>query len=159
LNEPENASMHSQISEPSVVVRSSGPGYAQDITAGGHHLVADEPVSAGGTNLGLTPYDLILAALGACTSMTVRMYARRKNWALEDVVVRLRHSKIHVDDCATCETKVGILDQIECELELGGSLTPEQRAKLLEISEKCPVHRTLTSEIAIRSSLAYPNSQ
>ena len=141
------------ITDAGVVVRSKGNGYAQDIDVGGHHLTADEPASAGGADSGATPYDLILAALGACTSMTVSMYAKRKNWPLEGVVVRLRHSKIHAEDCEACETKEGILDRIECEIELAGPLTADQRSKLLEISEKCPVHRTLTSEINIRSSL------
>jgi uncharacterized OsmC-like protein len=141
------------ITDAGVVVRSRGNGYAQDIDAGGHHLTADEPASAGGADSGATPYDLILAALGACTSMTLSMYAKRKNWPLEGVVVRLRHAKIHAEDCDACETKEVILDRIECELELAGPLTADQRSKLLEISEKCPVHRTLASEINIRSSL------
>jgi uncharacterized OsmC-like protein len=149
----EQASPRSSILEPNVVVRGNGVSYAQKIVAGSHHLTADEPVAAGGTNSGPTPYDLILAALGACTSMTVGMYARRKNWPLQGVIVRLRHSKIHAEDCAACETKEGILDRIECELELAGPLSTEQRSKLLEVSEKCPVHRTLQSRIEIQSSL------
>jgi len=153
VNVSKQASSHSFIPEPTVVVRGDGVSYAQNIVAGSHRLIADEPIAAGGTNSGPTPYDLLLAALGACTSMTVGMYARRKNWPLQGVVVRLRHARIHAEDCATCETKDGFLDRIECELELAGELSTEQRSKLLEISEKCPVHRTLQSRIEIRSSL------
>ena len=133
----------------SVVVRGSADGFAQEIHAGRHRIRADEPASAGGTDTGLSPYDLLLAALGACTSMTVGMYARRKAWPLEEVTVRLRHSKIHATDCAECETKEGMLDRIERDIHFAGPLTDEQRAKLLEIANKCPVHRTLTSEIDI----------
>jgi uncharacterized OsmC-like protein len=153
VNTSEQASSRSSIPEPSVVVHGNGVSYAQKIVAGSHHLISDEPVAAGGTNSGPPPYDLLLAALGACTSMTVGMYARRKNWPLQAVVVRLRHARIHAEDCATCETKERFLDRIECELELAGQLTTEQRSKLLEISEKCPVHRTLQSRIEIQSSL------
>src|SRR3989441_11323641 len=132
-----------------VVVRGSGAGFAQEILAGPHRMASDEPVSVGGTDTGPSPYDFLLAALGACTSITVGMYARRKGWPLEEVAVNLRHSKIHASDCAECETKDGMLDQIERDVHLGGSLTNEQRSKLLEIANKCPVHRTLMSEIVI----------
>jgi uncharacterized OsmC-like protein len=132
-----------------VVVRGSASGFAQEIHAGRHRIVADEPVSAGGTDTGLSPYDLLLAALGSCTSMTVGIYARRKSWPLEEVTVHLRHSKIHATDCAECETKEGMLDRIERDIHFAGPLTEEQRTKLLEIANKCPVHRTLTSEIDI----------
>jgi putative redox protein len=135
----------------SVVVRGSAAGFAQEIHAGPHRLHADEPVSAGGTDTGPSPYDLLLAALGACTSMTVAMYARRKAWPLEAVTVHLRHSKIYAADCAECETKEGMLDRIERDIHFTGPLTDEQRAKLLEIANKCPIHRTLTSEIDIVS--------
>jgi len=145
---------HSSIPDPNVLVRGSGAAFSQEIVAGRHHLTADEPVAAGGKDTGPTPYDLLLAALGACTSMTVGMYARRKNWPLEGIIVRLRHSKIHAEDCEECETKETILDRIESELELAGPLNSEQRSKLLEMAEKCPVHRTLKSEINIRSWLA-----
>jgi len=145
---------HSSIANFSVLVRGSGARFAQEIVAGRHHLIADEPVAAGGTDAGFTPYDLLLAALGACTSMTVGMYARRKNWPLEGILVRLQHSKIHAEDCADCETKEGMLDHIELELELTGSITSEQRSKLFEIAGKCPVHRTLSAGIDIRSRLA-----
>lgn len=145
---------HAAMINPKVVVRGAGAGTAQEIFAGTHRLNADEPADAGGTDTGPTPYDLLLAALGACTSMTVGMYARRKSWPLEGIVVRLQHSRIHAEDCAECDTKEGILDRIELELEFSGPLTSEQQSKLLEISEKCPVHRTLQSEINIRSWLA-----
>lgn len=135
-------------------VRGGAHGFAQEITAGRHRLTADEPVSAGGTDLGLGPYDLLLAALGACTSMTIALYARRNSWQLSGVTVRLRHSRIHADDCAECETKQGMLDRIEQEVALPGELTDQQRRKLLEIANKCPVHRTLASEINIRTTLA-----
>jgi uncharacterized OsmC-like protein len=135
------------------VVRASGSGFAQEIVAGQHRFNADEPSSAGGADTGPTPYQLLLAALGACTSITVGMYARRKNWPLESIVVRLSHSKIHAEDCFECQTQAGMLDRIDREIELHGSLTPEQRLRLFEIAEKCPVHRTLTSEVDIRSSL------
>jgi uncharacterized OsmC-like protein len=133
----------------SVVVRGSAAGFAQEIVAGPHRLAADEPVSVGGTDTGPSPYDFLLAALGACTSITVGMYARRKGWSLEEVTVNLRHSKIHATDCAECETREGMLDRIERDIHFAGSLTSEQRSKLLEIANKCPVHRTLTSEIVI----------
>jgi putative redox protein len=135
----------------SVIVRGSAAGFAQEIQAGRHRLHADEPLSAGGADTGPSPYDLLLAALGACTSMTVAMYARRKAWPLEDVTVHLRHSKIHATDCAECETKAGMLDRIERDIHFAGSLTEEQRSRLLEIANKCPVHRTLTSEIDIQT--------
>ncbi len=134
-----------------VEVRGSAAGFAQEIHAGPHLLRADEPASAGGTDTGASPYDLLLAALGACTSMTVAMYARRKSWPLEEVTVHLRHSKIHATDCAECETKAGMLDRIERDIHFAGPLTDEQRSKLLEIANKCPVHRTLTSEIDIQT--------
>lgn len=136
-----------------VVVHGSAAGFAQEIIVGSHRLVADEPVAAGGADSGPSPYDLLLAALGSCTSMTVAMYAGRKAWPLESVTVRLRHSRIHAVDCAECETKEGMLDRIERDLQFAGTLTEEQRAKLLEIASKCPVHRTLVSEIDIRTRL------
>jgi len=136
---------------PHVIVRGDATGFAQEIEIGPHHLKADEPVAFGGTDIGPSPYDFLLAALGTCTSMTVSLYARRKGWPLENVTVSLHHSKIHAADCADCDTKVGKLDRIEREIQLTGALTNEQRAKLMEIADKCPVHQTLTSEINIRT--------
>jgi putative redox protein len=139
-----------------VTVHGSAAGFAQTIAAGRHRLTADEPTAQGGTDTGPDPYDLLLAALGSCTSMTVAMYARRKGWPLEAVTVRLRHSRIYAIDCAECDTREGLLDQIDRELELTGVLSDEQRARLLEMADKCPVHRTLTSEIHIRTRLTAP---
>ncbi len=136
-----------------VLVRGDASGFAQEVVAGSHKIASDEPVAAGGTDTGPSPYDLLLAALGSCTSMTVAMYARRKGWPLREVTVRLRHSKIYADDCADCETKEGMLDRIERDIQLTGTLTEDQRGKLLEISNRCPVHRTLTSEIKIQTRL------
>jgi uncharacterized OsmC-like protein len=141
-------------SEPrEVVVHGSAKGFAQEIAVAGHRLVADEPIAVGGTDTGPGPYDLLLAALGACTSMTLALYARRKQWPLESVRVRLRHAKVHEADCEDCETKVAMLDRIECEIELVGPLDAGQRARLLDIAHKCPVHRTLTSQITIATRL------
>ncbi len=134
-----------------VIVTGDAAGFAQEIRAGSHLLHSDEPLAAGGTDTGPTPYGLLLAALGACTSMTVGMYARRKAWPLASVTVSLRHSRIYASDCADCETKEGMLDRIERDIHFSGSLTAEQRDRLLEIANKCPVHRTLTSEIDIQS--------
>jgi putative redox protein len=138
-------------SPPHVIVRGSATGFAQEIQSGLHRLTADEPVSFGGTDTGPSPYDLLLAALGSCTSMTISLYARQRRWPLEEVTVFLSHSKIYATDCAECETREGKIDRIEREIQLAGSLTAEQRSKLMEIADKCPVHRTLTSEINIRT--------
>jgi len=135
-----------------VLVRETRRGtFQQDILAGAHRLVADEPVAAGGLDSGPGPYDLLLAALGACTSMTIRLYAERKGLPLRRVEVKLRHSRIHATDCAECETREGMLDRIERAITLEGDLDASQRARLMEIADKCPVHRTLTSEIDIRT--------
>ncbi|WP_416052360.1 alpha/beta fold hydrolase [Cupriavidus basilensis] len=128
--------------------------YQERITAGPHHLLADEPVSFGGLNGGPAPYDLLLAGLGACTAMTMRMYADRKGWPLEHVAVTLRHEKIHATDCAECSTTEGKIDWIEREITMRGPLDEAQRAALLEIADKCPVHRTLHSEVVVRTHLA-----
>ena len=136
-----------------VVVWSEGSGFAQQIAAGPHRLRGDEPESVGGTGTGPSPYDFFLAALGSCTSMTVGMYARKKKWPLERVKVWLRHSRIYAVDCAECETMEGMLDRIELDVRFDGPLTAEQRSRLLEIANKCPVHRTLTSEINIRTRI------
>lgn len=135
---------------PDVVVHGDARSFEQEIVSGRHRLVADEPVSAGGGDAGPDPYDYLLAALGVCTSMTVGLYARRKQLPLQNITVLLWHSRIHAKDCEECETKEGMLDRIDVEVKLTGSLTAEQHAKLMEIAAKCPVHRTLTSEINIR---------
>ena len=134
-----------------VTVRGSAAGFEQEISAGQHRLKSDEPESAGGTDKGPTPYDLLLAALGSCTSMTLGMYARHKGWPLEEVIVSLRHSKVHASDCADCENKDAMLDRIERDIHMTGPLTPEQKSRLIEIADKCPVHRTLTSTIQIKT--------
>jgi len=135
------------------VVHGNAKGFAQQISVGCHRLLADEPAAVGGTDTGPDPYGLLIAALGACTSMTIALYARRKQWPLEAVTVRLRHSKIHAADCTDCGTKDALLDRIERDVELQGHLSEEQRGRLIEIANKCPVHRTLTSEIDIRTRL------
>src|ERR1700754_1404941 len=136
-----------------VVVRETrNSKFQQTVSVGLHSLLADEPVAAGGEDTGLGPYDFVLAGLGACTSMTMRMYADRKSLPLQRVTVTLKHSKIHAEDCAECETKAGMLDQIERVIAMEGALDAEQRTKLMEIADKCPVHRTLTSEIHIVTS-------
>ena len=140
-----------RIESAGVIVRGEGSGFAQEIAIGPHRLTGDEPESVGGTGTGPSPYDFLLAALGSCTSITVGMYARQKNWPLERVTVWLRHSKIYAADCAECETREGMLDRIERDMRFDGPLTAEQRSRLLEIANKCPVHRTLTSEINIRT--------
>ncbi len=130
-------------------------GFRQDVAAGPtHHLAADEPVSYGGTDRGATPYQLVSAGLGACTSMTIRMYARRKKWPLDHVSVDVEHDKIHAEDCADCETREGKVDRFARRIAMTGALDEEQRAKLLEIADKCPVHRTLEGEIRITTTLA-----
>jgi putative redox protein len=127
--------------------------YRTEIAAGRHPLVADEPESVGGTDAGPTPYDYLLAALGSCTGMTLRMYADRKDWPLDEATVRLSHEKVHAEDCDHCDTDDGKVDRIVREIELTGDLSPDQRERLLEIANKCPVHRTLHSEIDVQSSL------
>ena len=138
-----------------VVVRESGEGrFTQEIVAGPHRLAADEPPSVGGLDQGPSPYGLLLAALGACTSMTLRLYADRKKWPLDRVTVRLSHDKIHARDCEECETREGKLDRIDKEITIEGDLDAEQRRRLLEIADRCPVHRTLHSEVKVVTELA-----
>ena len=133
-----------------VVVQETRKGkFNQSIIVGPHRLVADEPAAAGGEDAGPGPYDFLLAGLGACTSMTMRLYADRKSLPLDRVTVALKHSKIYAKDCAECDTREGMLDQIERDITIDGALDAEQRKKLMEIADKCPVHRTLTSEIRI----------
>lgn len=134
---------------PVVVQETRKSKFNQVVIVGPHHLVADEPVAAGGEDAGPGPYDFLLAGLGACTSMTMRLYADRKSLPLDRVTVTLKHSKIYAKDCAECDTREGMLDQIERDIAMDGALDAEQRRKLMEIADKCPVHRTLTSEIRI----------
>nr|NKB45553.1 osmotically inducible protein C [Alphaproteobacteria bacterium] len=137
-----------------VEVAETGSGqFAQSVRVGSHILIADEPASVGGDNTGPAPYDYLLAGLGACTSMTLRMYANRKRLPLDKVSVLLSHNKIHADDCADCETKEGKIDEIKRDITITGDLTDEQRAKLIEIADKCPVHRTLEREVKVRTAL------
>jgi uncharacterized OsmC-like protein/alpha/beta superfamily hydrolase len=136
-----------------IVARIGNAGFRTEIMANGLSLIADEPVSVGGTNMGPTPYDYLVAGLGACTAMTLRMYADRKKWPLEEVVVSLSHKKIHAKDCEACETDQAMVDWIERELELMGPLDASQLQRLKEIADRCPVHRTLESEVKIQTTL------
>jgi putative redox protein len=133
-----------------VVVRGDGEGLHHEVFVGSHRLAADEPRESGGSDRGPNPYDLLLASLGACTAMTLTMYAQRNGLPLRGVTTRLQHSRIHADDCAECETEQGRIDSIELNIELDGPLSEAQRSKLFEIARKCPVHRTLTSEKVIK---------
>jgi putative redox protein len=153
--EPAAQADASRMAPRSVVVRETrNSKLQQTVTIGPHHLLADEPVAAGGEDSGPGPYDFLLAGLGACTSMTMRLYADRKSLPLGRVTVTLHHNKIHAEDCAECETKAGMLDQIDRVIGMEGALDAEQRKRLLEIADKCPVHRTLTSEIRILTRAA-----
>jgi len=135
-----------------VIVRETGKGkFQQEVRSGRHHLTADEPTNVGGLDSGPGPYDLLLAALGACTSMTLRLYADQKKLPLKRVEVRLRHDRIYAADCAECETKQGLLDHIERVISLEGDLDAKQRARLMEIADMCPVHKTLKSEVRIHT--------
>jgi uncharacterized OsmC-like protein/pimeloyl-ACP methyl ester carboxylesterase len=133
------------------IARTPREGYTTEVNAGGHPLIADEPVEAGGANLGPSPYDLLSGALAVCTAMTLQMYARRKELDLDDVTVEVRHRKIHAADCDSCETQTGRIDQFERIIDLEGDLTDAQRVRLLEIADRCPVHRTLESEVEVRT--------
>jgi putative redox protein len=136
-----------------VMVRTGKRGFQTEIIAGGHRLLADEPLSLGGSDTGPNPYDYLVASLGACTSMTLRMYADRKQWPLESVTVRLRHRKLHAEDCRECETETGMVDVIEREIELEGDLDEGQRERFIEIADRCPVHKTLHSKIEVTTRL------
>ena len=140
------------MSEPTQVVVSSETGLAQEIISGNHRLRADEPAPLG-TDTGPSPYELVLAGLGACTSMTLRLYAQRKGMDLRRITVRLQHFRTHAKDCSDCETKEGYIDRVDREIELSGNLDEAQKQRLLEIAKQCPVHRTLKSEIDIRTSI------
>jgi uncharacterized OsmC-like protein len=119
------------------------------ITSGNNTIIADEPAVAGGDDLGFDPYSLLLAALGSCKSMTMKLYAKHKNWDLQKVRITLSHHKLHAQDCVECESKDVKLDTITVKLDLEGNLTEEQKARLKEVAKRCPIHRTLTSEIRV----------
>jgi putative redox protein len=140
------------MAEGTEVTVSSEEGLAQEIVSGDHHWFADEPPPYG-RGTGPSPYQLLLSALGACTSMTLRLYAKRKGMDLRRITVRLQHSRIHASDCGDCETKAGFLDRIDRDIQLTGNLDEDQKRRLLEIAERCPVHRTLNSEIQIHTSI------
>jgi uncharacterized OsmC-like protein len=133
-----------------VIVRGNAREFLQEVVSGKHHLRADEPVSYGGADAAPGPYDYLLIGLGVCTSMTIGFHARKKQIPLEAITVSLRHSRIHAKDCEECETKEGMLDRIDVDIELTGPLNAEQHARLMTVAAKCPVHRTLKSEIDIR---------
>ncbi len=149
----EAADERPQVADGEVLVREDDRAFAQDVFTDRHHLRADEPASYGGTDSGPSPYDYLLAGLGACTAMTLRMYARHKSLALARVSVTLRHDKIHAKDCEECETREGRIDRIEREIKLEGELSDDERKRLMDIADRCPVHRTLHSEIDIRSRM------
>jgi len=154
VDEPsEQPSPASREHHDGVTVTERNKVFTQDIVAGPHNLVADEPKSAGGDNLGVTPYDLLLAALGACTSMTLRMYAKRKGLEVDNIQVKLQHNRIHASDCDTCEDQSGKVDQIRRLIRIDGDLTEAQRNRMLEIADLCPVHRTLNNQKQITSEL------
>jgi len=153
IHTPEKDPWKRDLEDNRIITRTGKIGFHTEIIANGHTLIADEPIAVGGADTGPSPYDYLVAALGACTSMTLRMYADRKGWPLEAITVRLKHRKIHAKDCRECEAKEGKIDHIEREVELTGPLGEEQRSKLLEIANKCPVHRTLRSETVIESRL------
>jgi uncharacterized OsmC-like protein len=135
-----------------VVVRETGRGqFQQEVISGPHRFLADEPNNRGGLDSGPGPYELLLSALGACTTMTLRLYADRYQFPLKRSQIRLQHKRIYAIDCAECETKSGMIDRIDCVITLEGDLTDEQRGRLMEIADKCPVHRTLKSEVDIET--------
>lgn len=137
-----------------VVVEAGRLRYAQNVSVGPHRLQGDEPVSAGGRDVGPDPYELLLAALGSCAGITVRMYADRKQWPLEGVHIELSYARVHAEDCARCNEGIELVDGIEMELSFFGELSESQRQRLAEIANKCPVHRTLESSLPIRARLA-----
>jgi putative redox protein len=153
LASPAAATAKRPAADQRITARTGPGGFLTEILVNRHSLVADEPVQAGGTDQGPSPFDLLVAALGACTAMTLRMYADRKSWPLEAATVRLTHDKIHAADCETCETREGMLDRIEREIEIEGPLDADQKQRLLQIADRCPVHRTLTSEVQIKTRL------
>ena len=140
------------LEEPSRIIARNERGYRTTISADGHTIISDEPLSGGGSDQGPDPYSLLVAALGACTAITLRMYAERKGWPLEDVIVHLQHNRSHAADDRICEDAPVRLDEIELHIEVTGVLTAEQRARMVEIAERCPVHRTLDAGVRIKLS-------
>jgi putative redox protein len=136
-----------------VIARTPGDSFTTEVFAAGHSLLADEPVADGGNNTGPSPYDLLAAALATCTSMTLKMYASRKAIALRSVTVSVRHGKIHAKDCSDCESQTGRIDEFRRELTIDGDLNDEQRQRMLEIADLCPVHKTLHGEVRVRTIL------
>ena len=150
----DQTALQNSVKPGTVLVASTGAGPFDQIMLDGRHMVrADEPASAGGSDGGPNPYELLLMSLGSCTSMTVQMYAARKRWPLEQVVVRLRQERVHAQDCTDCEKPTSMVHRIEKTIELIGALDEEQRARLREIADHCPVHKTLTSKIEIATVL------
>jgi len=154
LNERERAELQSTVAIGWIVVTDSDAApFGQLLLDGRHVLAADEPRMVGGQDSGPGPYELLLMALGACTAMTLRMYATRKQLPLERVLVRLKHDKVHAEDCINCEQSTALIDRIDRQIELFGPLDDAQRRRLIEIADKCPVHRTLESRVDIRTAL------
>ncbi|MEM7645572.1 MAG: bifunctional alpha/beta hydrolase/OsmC family protein [Pseudomonadota bacterium] len=152
LKERPNDHKALKVQKGEVVVKSrQGLKFTHDVYSKNHQLVADEPKSVKGDDLGMNPYELLLSSLGSCTAMTMKMYAERKGIQLSNVEVRLNHQKIHAEDCETCETEKGMVDQIDKHIHIEGEFTEEQKQRILEIAERCPVNRTLQSEIVIKS--------
>lgn len=150
LTTPPASAQPQNLPHPHIVVRGGGHSFLQEISAGRHRFQADEPASVGGTDAAPDPYDYLMASLGACTSMMVGLQARKRKWPLENIVVSLRHSRIHAHDCEECLAKDGMIDRIDVGVELTGPLTSEQHAELMKTAASCPIHRALTHEINVR---------
>ena len=141
-----------------VTVRLNDQGFTTQVISGKHELTADEPVHVGGNDLGPTPYDLLLASLGTCTAMTLRMYINRKKWKVDGIDVHLSHSRVHADDCDHCEEKTALIDRIEKRIVIRGDLDKKQRKRLADIADRCPVHKTLLATPKIVSEMEYESS-
>lgn len=153
-DKPEN-NVRQDKSGPAVVAQGHrDDGLLVTLEAAGHALKSDEPHGHGGENRGPSPYDYLSTALASCTIMTLHMYARHKGWPLEAVRAEISHGKIHARDCEKCESKEGKVDRFDRVLEFKGDLDDDQRKRLLEIADRCPVHRTLNEEVEIRTRLA-----